>query len=89
MDQLKLSQRALLLAHMILIRMYRLSHCYRAIYILFVYRYVITVYLSFINGIPSEAEHLFDLPDHWPAYCGNANTGKKNHSSFLIIIVLY
>ena len=82
MDQLKLSQRALLLAHMILIRMYRLSHCYRAIYILFVYRYVITVYLSFINGIPSEAEHLFDLPDHWPAYCGNANTGKKEPFQF-------
>ncbi|CAF3807237.1 unnamed protein product, partial [Rotaria sp. Silwood1] len=30
--------------------------------------YLTTVYLSFTNGIPSEAEHLFDLPDQWPAY---------------------
>ncbi|CAF4892598.1 unnamed protein product [Rotaria sp. Silwood1] len=37
--------------------------------------YVNTVYLSFTHGIPSEAEHLFDLPDQWPSSCGNANTG--------------
>ncbi|CAF1354996.1 unnamed protein product, partial [Rotaria sordida] len=37
--------------------------------------YLTTVYLSFTNDIPSEAEHLFDLPDQWPAYCGNENTG--------------
>jgi len=39
-------------------------------------RYITTVYLSFTNDIPSEAEHLFDLLDQWPAYCGNANNGK-------------
>ncbi|CAF1228125.1 unnamed protein product [Adineta steineri] len=37
--------------------------------------YIITTYLSFTNGIPSEAEHLFDVPKQWPSYCGNANTG--------------
>jgi hypothetical protein len=41
-----------------------------------IFRYITTVYLSFTNGIPSEAEHLFDSPDQWPSYCGNANTGK-------------
>ncbi|CAF1252746.1 unnamed protein product [Rotaria sordida] len=35
--------------------------------------YLTTVYLSFTNGIPSQAEHLFDLPKQWPSYCGNAN----------------
>ncbi|CAF2651806.1 unnamed protein product [Rotaria sp. Silwood2] len=43
--------------------------------------YVNTVYLSFTHGIPSEAEHLFDLPDQWPSYCGNANTGKVQFSA--------
>ncbi|CAF4323954.1 unnamed protein product, partial [Rotaria sp. Silwood2] len=47
--------------------------------------YITTVYLSFTNGIPSEAEHLFDLPDQWPAYCGNANTGKLQFSASLLI----
>ncbi|CAF3395784.1 unnamed protein product [Rotaria sp. Silwood2] len=37
--------------------------------------YISTVYLLFTHGIPSAAEHLFDLPDQWPSYCGNANTG--------------
>ncbi|CAF4516314.1 unnamed protein product [Rotaria sp. Silwood2] len=37
--------------------------------------YTSTVYLSFTNGIPSEAEHLFDLPEQWPSNCGNANAG--------------
>ncbi|CAF3815150.1 unnamed protein product [Rotaria sp. Silwood1] len=35
--------------------------------------YITTVYLSFTNGIPSQAEHLFNLPVQWPGYCGNAN----------------
>ncbi|CAF1440644.1 unnamed protein product [Adineta ricciae] len=37
--------------------------------------YITTVYLSFVHGIPSQAEYLFDLPKQWPSYCGNANTG--------------
>ncbi|CAF3541086.1 unnamed protein product [Rotaria socialis] len=37
--------------------------------------YLTTVYLSFTNGITPEAEHLFDLPNQWFAYCGNADTG--------------
>ncbi|CAF1181533.1 unnamed protein product [Rotaria magnacalcarata] len=37
--------------------------------------YVSTVYLSFTKGIPSETEYLFNLPNQWPSYCGNANTG--------------
>ncbi|CAF1643864.1 unnamed protein product, partial [Didymodactylos carnosus] len=37
--------------------------------------YIITAYLSFTHGIPPEAEHLFDLPDQWSSYCGNANAG--------------
>jgi hypothetical protein len=55
-------------------------------------RYITTVYLSFTNGIPSEAEHLFDLPDKWPAYCGNANTGKfsvLNDSSIALHVLLF
>ncbi|CAF3982177.1 unnamed protein product [Adineta steineri] len=39
-------------------------------------QYTSTFYLTFINGIPSEAEHLFDLPKQWPSYCGNANAGS-------------
>ncbi|CAF4222756.1 unnamed protein product, partial [Rotaria sordida] len=39
-----------------------------------VHRYTSTVYLPFTHGIPSEAEHLFNLPNQWPSYCGNANT---------------
>ncbi|CAF1433488.1 unnamed protein product [Rotaria sordida] len=35
--------------------------------------YITIVYLSFTNGIPSQAEHLFNLPTQWPGYCGNAN----------------
>jgi len=50
-----------------------------------VFRYITTVYLSFTNGIPSEAESLFDLPDQWPAYCGNANTGKFQFSTTRLI----
>ncbi|CAF4346151.1 unnamed protein product, partial [Rotaria sordida] len=38
--------------------------------------YISIVCLLFTHGIPSEAEHLFDFPDQWPSYCGNANTGK-------------
>ncbi|CAM4773131.1 unnamed protein product [Rotaria magnacalcarata] len=37
--------------------------------------YLTTVYLSFTNGITPDAEHLFDLPNQWSAYCGNADTG--------------
>jgi hypothetical protein len=40
-----------------------------------VHSYISTVYLSFTHGIPSEAEHLFNLPNQWPSFCGNANTG--------------
>ena len=40
-----------------------------------------TVYISFTQGIPPDAESLFNLPDQWPTYCGNANTG--NSSIFL------
>ncbi len=40
------------------------------------HRYISTVYLSYTNGIPSESEHLFDLPKQWPGYCGNANASK-------------
>ncbi|CAF1245987.1 unnamed protein product [Rotaria sordida] len=47
--------------------------------------YLTTVYLSFTNDIPSEAEHLFDLPDQWPAYCGNANTDKLQFSTSFVI----
>ncbi|CAF4520780.1 unnamed protein product [Rotaria sp. Silwood2] len=36
--------------------------------------YTSTFYLTFIHGISPEAEHLFDLPNQWPSYCGNANT---------------
>jgi hypothetical protein len=43
---------------------------------MFIHRYITIVYLSFIHGIPSEAEHLFHLPAQWPGYCGNANAGK-------------
>ncbi|CAF3807080.1 unnamed protein product [Rotaria socialis] len=35
--------------------------------------YITIVYLSFTNGIPSQAEHLFNLPAQWSGYCGNAN----------------
>ncbi|CAF4122628.1 unnamed protein product [Rotaria sp. Silwood2] len=48
--------------------------------------YLTTVYLSFTNGIPSEAEHLFDLPDQWPAYCGNANVGFDVDSSRTFVV---
>jgi hypothetical protein len=48
--------------------------------------YITTVYLSFTNGIPSEAEHLFDLPDQWPAYCGNANTGFNVEPSRTFVV---
>ncbi|CAF0898497.1 unnamed protein product [Rotaria sordida] len=37
--------------------------------------YIITTYLSFTHGISPDAEKLFNLPDQWPSYCGNANTG--------------
>ncbi|CAF1383496.1 unnamed protein product [Rotaria sordida] len=37
--------------------------------------YTSTVYLPFTHGIPPEAEHLFNLPNQWPSYCGNANAG--------------
>jgi hypothetical protein len=47
-----------------------------------VHRYISTVYLSFQNGIPSKAEHLFDLPKQWPSYCGNANTGNYSFQLF-------
>ncbi|CAF1533646.1 unnamed protein product, partial [Rotaria sordida] len=37
--------------------------------------YTSTVYLPFTHGIPPEVEHLFNLPNQWPSYCGNANAG--------------
>ncbi|CAF0842638.1 unnamed protein product [Didymodactylos carnosus] len=37
--------------------------------------YTVGMYLAFTNGIPSSAESMFDLPDEWPSYCGNANAG--------------
>ncbi|CAF1189531.1 unnamed protein product [Adineta steineri] len=48
--------------------------------------YLTTVYLSFIRGIPSEAEHLFNLPAQWPGYCGNANAGYtiEPQNSFVV-----
>ncbi|CAF1399589.1 unnamed protein product [Rotaria sordida] len=42
-------------------------------------KYISTVYLSFTHGIPSEAEYLFNLPNQWPSYCGNANAGFTIH----------
>ncbi len=52
-------------------------------------RYKNTVYQSFTNGIPPEAEHLFDLPNQWPSYCGNANTGKLQFlATYLISFTL-
>ncbi|CAF3927195.1 unnamed protein product [Rotaria sordida] len=38
-------------------------------------KYISTVYLSFTFGISPEAEKLFNLPNQWPSYCGNANSG--------------
>ncbi|CAF2633930.1 unnamed protein product [Rotaria sp. Silwood2] len=37
--------------------------------------YTSVIYLSFINGIPSKFEPLFNLPAQWPSACGNANNG--------------
>ncbi|CAF5095090.1 unnamed protein product [Rotaria sp. Silwood1] len=37
--------------------------------------YTSVIYISFINGIPSEVEPLFNLPAQWPSACGNANNG--------------
>ncbi|UJR10783.1 hypothetical protein I4U23_014970 [Adineta vaga] len=37
--------------------------------------YTTTVFLSFVNGIPAKSEALFNLPNQWPSYCGNANAG--------------
>ncbi|CAF4312029.1 unnamed protein product, partial [Rotaria sordida] len=37
--------------------------------------YTSVFYLSFINGIPSKVEPLFNLPAQWPSTCGNANNG--------------
>ncbi|CAF4185098.1 unnamed protein product, partial [Rotaria sordida] len=37
--------------------------------------YTSTVYLPFTHGIPPEVERLFNLPNQWPSYCGNANAG--------------
>ncbi|CAF1364083.1 unnamed protein product [Rotaria sp. Silwood1] len=34
------------------------------------------IYLSFINGIPSEVEALFNLPAQWSSVCGNVNNGS-------------
>jgi hypothetical protein len=55
-----------------------------------IYRYITTIYLSFIHGIPSEAEYLFDLPNQWSSYCGNANTGKLQISiTYLTSLMLF
>ncbi|UJR12029.1 hypothetical protein I4U23_016207 [Adineta vaga] len=39
--------------------------------------YTSKIYLSFIDFIPSESEYLFNLPNQWPSYCGNANAGFR------------
>lgn len=39
------------------------------------------MYVSFTHGIPPEAEPLFNLPNKWPSYCGNANAGKQANSA--------
>ena len=54
-----------------------------------IHRYVSTVYLTFTNGIPAEAESLFNLPEHWTSICGNANTGFYNCYVMKVILTSF
>jgi hypothetical protein len=71
----------LLLALMIMMSKYKL-HVFneRANHYISVHSYISTVYLSFTHGIPSESEHLFNVPNQWPSFCGNANADKFEFS---------
>jgi len=75
-DQLKLSLHVRLAVLTIVTSKYQLRIFYEYNNRISVNSYITTVYLSFTHGIPPAAEHLFNLPNQWPSYCGDANTGK-------------